>query len=167
MGDSFELKQITMKFALALLAFTAVEAVEVESVGYGSLTGAYTGAYNTVSRVIASRPATYYLNGHGHHSYSYTSHSSDSSYSSDDYSSSDYGYGYRAYHGRNRYYRYRPRYSSGRYYYGSRYANRRGVPQRLQVLWLQILQKLLRIRSQSLVNTHGHMRLELILQPIS
>merc|ERR1712037_1039736 len=109
MGDSFELKQITMKFALALLAFTAVEAVEVESVGYGSLTGAYTGAYNTVSRVIASRPATYYLNGHGHHSYSYTSHSSDSSYFSSDYSS------------------YRPRYSTGRYYYGQRYANRRGV----------------------------------------
>ena len=118
-----------MKFALALLAFSAVQAVEVETAaeiewsGYGHHGHS---AYRTASTYV-SRPyvKVHAYNGHGHHSSSYSS-SSDDSYSSDDYSSSDYGYGYRHHHGRNRHYRYRPVYNSGRYYYGNRYASHTG-----------------------------------------
>ena len=117
-----------MKFALALLAFTTVQAIETEAAtelewgGYGH---AGRHAVKSLRTYVAPR-ATYHYNGHGHHEYSYTSNSSDSSYSSHDYSSSDHGYGYRTHHGRNRYYRYKPRYHSGRYYYGKRYASHTG-----------------------------------------
>ena len=120
-----------MKFALALLAFSAVNATQVETAaeleshgyGYGSYGKA---AVRTIARSYVAPTVytkTYSYNGHGHHSSSDDSSSSDSSYSSQDYSSSDYGYGYRHYHGRHRYYRYTPKYYSGRYYYGSRYAS--------------------------------------------
>merc|ERR1719262_298682 len=102
-----------MKFALALLAFTQVQATEVSTEaewgGYGSYGRA---AYSTIGRVARSYVAHSHYNGHGHHSYSSHSSSDDSSYYSSDYSSSDYGYGYRSYGGRHRYYRYTPRYNS-------------------------------------------------------
>ena len=117
-----------MKFALALLAFSAVQATaieastELESHGYGY--GSYGNhAVKTIRRAYVK---TYNYNGHGHHSSSDYSSSSDDSYSSSDYSSSDYGYGYRHHHGRHRYYRYTPKYYSGRYYYGNKYASRGG-----------------------------------------
>ena len=127
-----------MKFAfsaaLLAVATTAAE-VEAESIGYGASYGGYSnygyGAARVVRSAVISTPsyATYsyntHYNGCGHHTDSYTDSCSDS-YSSHDFSSSDYGYGYKTYHGRSRYYRYRPRYSAGRYYYGSRYASSRG-----------------------------------------
>merc|ERR1711934_1211732 len=108
-----------------------VQAVEVSTEaewgnsygGYGGYGSYGTAAYSTVRRVY--KPTVHY-NGHGPHSYSSHSSSDYTSYSSDDYSSSDYGYGYRSYGGRHRHYRYRPRYSSGRYYYGKRYASHGG-----------------------------------------
>merc|ERR1719237_554106 len=131
-----------MKFALALLAFSAVNAVEVETTaeieggnygghgGYGSYSRHGHTAVNHIhsSYTPVVRHAyvkTYNYNGHGHHSDS-SSSSSDSSYDSHDYSSSDYGYGYRHHHGRHRYYRYTPKYHSGRYVYGHRYASHGG-----------------------------------------
>ena len=115
-------------FATALLAFSQVQAVEVAT-EIESVHDAYehhgVHAKATVVKAVVYKSYGHY-NGHGHHSYSTNSSSSDSSYDSHDYSSSDHGYGYRYHHGHHRYYRYRPVYHSGRYYYGHRYANASG-----------------------------------------
>ena len=59
---------------------------------------------------------------------SYSSDYSNSDYYSSDYSDHDHGYGYRRRYGnRVRYMRYRPRYNSGRYLYGRRYASKVGI----------------------------------------
>ena len=114
-------------FATALLAFTQVEAAEISTEAeWGSYGGYASHGHSAVKTIVRSYSPVLHYNGHGHHSHSSYSSSSYSSYSSDDYSSSDYGYGYKTYHGRNRYYRYRPRYSTGRYYYGKRYASHTG-----------------------------------------
>ena len=114
-------------FATALLAVAQVQATEIEGSslghGYDGYSHAGHAAVLTISK--AYTPVSYY-NGHGHHSYSSHSSSSYSSYSSSDYSSEDYGYGYKHYHGRHRYYRYAPKYNSGRYYYGKKYASHSG-----------------------------------------
>ena len=128
---NLDLIKNTMKFALALLAFSAVNATQVETTaeieGWNNSYSGYSRYGNDAVRTVRRYVKTNYYNGHGHHSDSDDTSSSDSSYSSDDYSDSDYGYGYRHYHGRHRYYRYTPKYSSGRYYYGSRYTSRGGV----------------------------------------
>merc|ERR1739842_118766 len=124
MGDY---SNITMKFAFAtaLLAFSQVQATEVSTEAeWGGYGGYGRSSYSTIGRVVRSYSPAYHYNGHGHHSYSSHSSSDDSSYYTSDYSSS--GYGYRSYSGRHRYYRYKPRYSSGRYYYGRNYASYSG-----------------------------------------
>ena len=124
-------------FAAALLALTAygsqteasaqlttgataeIEAA-VESLGYGGLgygnglltDSPYSGLSLSASDLYDSYSSDYSL----------------SDYYSSDYSDHDYGYGYRRRYGRRiRYFRYRPRYSAGRYLYGRRYASPLGV----------------------------------------
>merc|ERR1719458_52632 len=114
-----------MKFALALLAFTQVQATEIsteaEWSGYGGYGNYGNHGYAARTTIARAYVPTMHYNGHGHHSYS--DHSSSDSY---DYSSSDHGYGYRMVNNRHRYMRYTPRYNSGRYYYGNRYASHSG-----------------------------------------
>ena len=126
-------------FAAALLAFSQVQAVEVNTEaewtnsygGYGGYRSHGLAARATVARsyVAPARSYTtsYAYNGHGHHSYSAHSSSDYSSYDSNDYSLSDYGHGYRHVAGNNRYMRYTPKYNNNRYYYGNRYASSSGV----------------------------------------
>ena len=117
-----------MKFAFAAALLTAAQATEVESIGYG-LNAYNSGATYAVRQAIISAPISYatHYNGYGHHTDSYDSSSDSSDYFSSDFSSSDYGYGYRRLRsGRSKYYRYRPRYNAGRYYYGRNYASARG-----------------------------------------
>ena len=119
-----------MKFALALLAFTQVQATEIsteaEWSGYGGYGNYGNHGYAARTTIARAYVPTMHYNGHGHHSYSDHSSSDYSSYDSYDYSSSDHGYGYRMMNNRHRYMRYTPRYNSGRYYYGNRYASHSG-----------------------------------------
>ena len=137
-------------FATALLAFTNVNAVEVAAEADAEWSNAYGSSMGYISNAILapqpklllkksplllkkqplllqSSPMLSMYNGHGHHSYSDYSSSDMSSYDSLDYSSSDYGLGYRSIQGAKKHYRYTPKYSSGRYMYGSRYASNSGI----------------------------------------
>ena len=132
-----------MKFALALLAVTAVQAASIETateLEKHHTTMKDSGMMDddegdrtvrTIRRVYSTPTYTkkYYYNGHGHHSDSDDDdddEDDDDSYCSSDYSDEDYGYGYRYKYGRHRYYRYTPKYYGNRWYYGSRYASRGG-----------------------------------------
>ena len=113
-----------LAFAAALLAVAEAGHYHGGKSYIKSYDGGYAKDYGYAKSYSYSKPTVYVKYNHcGHHSSSDSSDSDSScDYHSSDYSSSDYGYGYKSYNGRARYYKYRPRYNKGRYYYGRKYA---------------------------------------------